>query len=106
MLLSSQALTQTFIYFHQRCIYSSFDLKQFVRLKHAWTLSIPNDTNPQQLSKDMRVFVFCPTIMSSANPIYETLKYLDEDDIVMDYSDDKFLDELEEIEKEKEDLCR
>jgi hypothetical protein len=42
--------------------------------------------------------------MSSANPIYETLKYLDEDDIVMDYSDNKLLDKLDEIEKEKEDI--
>ncbi len=33
----------------------------------------------------MRVIVFCPTIMSTANPIYDTLKYLDEDDIIMDY---------------------
>ncbi len=32
---------------------------------------------------DMRIILFCPTIMSSANPIYETLKYLDEDDIVI-----------------------
>ena len=53
---------------------------------------------------DMRVIVFCPTIMSSANPIYETLKYLGEDDIVMDYSDDKLLDKLDEIEKEKEEI--
>ena len=52
----------------------------------------------------MRVIVFCPTIMSSANPIYETLKYLDEDDIIMDYSDDELLDKLNEIEKEKEDI--
>ncbi len=33
---------------------------------------------------DVRVIVFCPKIMSSANKIYETLKYLDEDDIIMD----------------------
>ncbi len=33
---------------------------------------------------DMRVIVFCPTIMSTANPIYDTLKHLDEEDIVMD----------------------
>ena len=32
---------------------------------------------------DVRVIVFCPTIMSVANPIYDTLKYLDEDDIIM-----------------------
>ncbi len=42
--------------------------------------------------------------MSTANPIYDTLKYLDEDDIIMDYSDDKLLDKLDEIEKEKEEI--
>ena len=42
--------------------------------------------------------------MSTANPIYETLKYLDEDDIIMDYSDEKLFKKLEEIEKEKEDI--
>ena len=53
---------------------------------------------------EMRVIVFCPTIMSTANPIYDTLKYLDEDDIIMDYSDDKLLNKLDEIEKEKEEI--
>jgi hypothetical protein len=52
----------------------------------------------------MRVIVLCPTIMSTANPIYDTLKYLDEDDIIMDYSDDKLLDKLDEIETEKEEI--
>jgi hypothetical protein len=50
---------------------------------------------------DIRVIVFCPTVMSSANPIYETLKYLDEDDIILNYSDDKLLDKLDEIEQKK-----
>lgn len=49
----------------------------------------------------MRVIVFCPTINSSANPIYESLKNLDENDIILDYSDDKLLDKLHEIEEEK-----
>jgi hypothetical protein len=40
----------------------------------------------------MRVIVFCPTINSSANPIYESLKHVDENDITLDYSDDKLLD--------------
>jgi hypothetical protein len=53
---------------------------------------------------DMRVIVFCPTILSAANPIYNTLKYLDEDDIIMDYSDEKLLSKLDEIEKEKEEI--
>ena len=54
---------------------------------------------------DIRVIVFCPTVMSSANPIYETLKYLDEDDIILNYSDDKLLDKLDEIEQEKQDIA-
>jgi hypothetical protein len=49
----------------------------------------------------MRVIVFCPTINSSANPIYESLRHLDENDIILDYSDDKLLDKLQEIEDEK-----
>ena len=53
---------------------------------------------------DMRIIVFCPTILSVANPIYDTLKYLDDDDIIMEYSDNKLLDKLDEIEKEKEDI--
>jgi hypothetical protein len=49
----------------------------------------------------MRVIVFCPTIHSAANPIYESLKYLAEEDIILDYSDDKLLGKLQEIEQEK-----
>ena len=54
---------------------------------------------------DIRIIVFCPTVMSSANPIYETLKYLDEDDIILNYSDDKLLDKIHEIEQEKQDIA-
>jgi hypothetical protein len=32
------------------------------------------------------------------------LKYLDEDDVILDYSDDKLLDKLDEMEKEKEEI--
>ena len=53
---------------------------------------------------DMRVIVFSPTVHSVANPMYDTLKYLDEDDIILDYSDNKLLDKLDEIEKEKDDI--
>ena len=53
---------------------------------------------------DIRIIVFCPTVMSVANPIYETLKYLDDDDIVLEYSDSKLLNKLDEIEQEKEDI--
>ena len=41
---------------------------------------------------------------SVANPIYETLHILDEDDIILDYSDSKLLSKLDEIEKEKNDI--
>jgi hypothetical protein len=52
----------------------------------------------------MRDIVFSPTVHSVANPVYDTLKFLDEDDIILDYSDDKLLDKLDEIEKEKEEI--
>jgi hypothetical protein len=38
---------------------------------------------------------------STANPIYETLKSLDEEDFVIDFSNDKLSEKLEEIEKGK-----
>jgi hypothetical protein len=59
-----------------------------------------NDNN----KLNMRVIVFCPTILSAANPIYETLKNLDEDDIILDYSDEKLLNKLDEIEEEKQEI--
>ena len=59
-----------------------------------------NDNN----KLEMRVIVFCPTIMSAANPIYETLKYLDDDDIILDYSDNKLLEKLDDIENEKKEI--
>ncbi len=52
----------------------------------------------------MRVIVFCPTINSSANPIYESSKHLDENNIILDYSDDKLLDKLHEMEEEENSL--
>jgi hypothetical protein len=36
----------------------------------------------------------CPTILSTANAKYDTLKYLEEEDIVMDYSDNMLLDKI------------
>ena len=53
---------------------------------------------------NIRIIVFCPTLHSVANPIYETLHNLDEDDIILDYSDSKLLSKLDEIEKEKKDI--
>ena len=53
---------------------------------------------------DIRVILFCPTAHSVANPIYESLKYLDDDDIILDYSDDKLLDKINDIEEEKQKI--
>ena len=53
---------------------------------------------------DIRIIVFCPTLHSAANPIYNTLHNLDEDDTILDYSDSKLLSKLDEIEKEKKDI--
>ena len=49
---------------------------------------------------ETRVIIFCPTFHSTANPILKTLKNLDEEDIVLNYSDDKLLDKIDEIEFE------
>jgi hypothetical protein len=42
--------------------------------------------------------------MSTAKPIYDSLKYLDEEDIIMEYTDGKLVDKLDEIEKGKEEI--
>jgi hypothetical protein len=44
----------------------------------------------------MRISAFCPTILSTANPIYNTIKHLDEEEIIMDHQDDRFLDEIDD----------
>ena len=46
--------------------------------------------------------MFSPTIHSTANPIYNSLKYLYEVDIILDYSDHKLLEKLQEIDGEKQ----
>lgn len=52
----------------------------------------------------VRTILFCPTGNSEANPIYKTLKSLDDKDIVLEYSDDAFMEKLNEIEKDKQDI--
>lgn len=48
-----------------------------------------------------RIFIICPTM--AANQIYYTLKNLDEDDVITDYSDAKLLEVIEEIKQVKKD---
>ncbi len=55
----------------------------------AWRAPFPRRRLPASIEFSIklvcvRVIVFCPTIMSTANLIYDTLKYLDEDDIIME----------------------
>jgi hypothetical protein len=51
---------------------------------------------------EMRTILFCPTGNSNFNAIYKSLKTIDpEKDIVLDYSDDKLLQVLDEIAAEE-----
>jgi hypothetical protein len=59
-----------------------------------------SDNNTLQI----RTILFCPTANSAANPIFQSLKSLDEDDIVLNYSDDLLLDKIEEISIEKQEI--
>ncbi len=52
----------------------------------------------------VRTILFCPTASSQANPIYTTIKTLTEEDIILNYSDDKLLDKIEEISEEKKQI--
>lgn len=51
-----------------------------------------------------RIILFCPTANSNANPVYKTLKYLDDNDIILDYSDEKLLEILKTIEDTKTEI--
>ena len=53
----------------------------------------------------MRTILFCPTGNSDFNKIYETLESLDkENDIILDYSDERLLDVLEQIAMEEKEI--
>ena len=53
----------------------------------------------------MRTILFCPTGNSDFNKIYTTLESLDqENDIILDYSDDKLLQVLDDIAGEEKDI--
>lgn len=56
--------------------------------------------NPETGGKcAIRHILFSPTI--EGNPIFKTLKYLDEEDMYDDYSEDKLLEILEELKEER-----
>ena len=53
----------------------------------------------------MRTILFCPTGNSDFNKIYTTLESLDqENDVILDYSDDKLLEVLDNIANEENDI--
>lgn len=53
---------------------------------------------------EQRIILFCPTAHSSANPIFTTLKNLDEDDIHLEYSDQLLNEVVSNIKTEKEEI--
>ena len=54
---------------------------------------------------EIRTIIFSPTGKSEANPIYTSLSSLDFDnDVIENYTDDKLIEKLNEIEKDKEDI--
>ena len=59
-----------------------------------------SDNNTLQI----RTILFCPTANSAANPIFQSLKSLQEEDIILNYSDDILLDKIEEISIEKQEI--
>ena len=53
----------------------------------------------------MRTVLFCPTGMSDFNKIYTTLDSLDQEkDIILEYSDEKLLEVLDNIKSEEEEI--
>ena len=53
----------------------------------------------------MRTILFCPTGNSDFNKIYTTLESLDqENDVILDYSDDKILNVLDQIANEEKEI--
>jgi hypothetical protein len=68
-----------------------------------------NEDQPIKDSKnnilEIRTILFSPTGKSEANPIYTTLKSLDlKNDVIEQYTDNKLIENLNEIEKDKEDV--
>lgn len=53
---------------------------------------------------EQRVILMSPTY--SANPVFKALKHLDDDDIITNYTDQKLLDIVAEIEKDREETKR
>ncbi len=64
-----------------------------------------SDDNTLQI----RTILLCPTANSVANPIFQSLKSLQEEDVILNYSDDILLDKIhhkiEEISIEKQEIA-
>lgn len=90
------------MYFVNLCVGSRGSGKTFSivkLLKQYEKFGIVNQTTHEKT--DQRVILFSPTI--SANPIFNSLKYLDEKDIITNYSDDKLVQVIEDIKRENDE---
>jgi hypothetical protein len=92
------------LYFTLMCIGSKGSGKTYsiVKLLKSYEEYPIYDNDKNKL--DMRVILFCPTGNSSANVVFKTLKYLDEDDIHLEYSDELLQEVLKNIEEEKNQI--
>lgn len=54
-----------------------------------------------QEKTDQRVILFSPTV--EANPIFNSLKHLEQEDIITNYNDDKLIEVIEDIKKEADE---
>ena len=71
-------------------------------LKHYERSSILDKKEKKHI---MRTILFCPTGNSDFNKIYTTLESLDQEkDIILDYSDEKLLEVLDNIKSEEEEI--
>lgn len=70
-------------------------------LQNFQDFQIKNDDNE---IIEQRIILFCPTAHSSANPIFTTLKNLNENDIHLEYSDDLLNEVISQIKAEKEEI--
>ncbi len=52
----------------------------------------------------LQIRIFCPSANSAANPIFQSLKSLQGDDIILNCSDDILLYKIEEISIEKQEM--
>lgn len=71
-------------------------------LKHYEQCGIYDPITKEKVAQ--RIILFSPTYL--ANPVFKSLKYLSEDDIVNNYSDEALLEKVDDVENEKDNTER